>query len=320
MGTARGYKSTCLLDFEPSFGTDPETPDARLMPINSLTLSSSRAKNRPNTRRGHRNPAPPFDGNIEASGSLEVPVDAEAFAYWLKAMFGSPTTTGTSTPYTHKFTVGDIQPSLVIEHKFADASAAIAYAKFNGCKIGSWSLEFGGDGEVVSSFEILGADENINDVAYDSGPVEPSFQRFQMFQAQIKEGGSTSAIITEGDFTVNFGLDADTARPVGNNGRLSDIFEGILEASGNITALFQDRTLIDKAINSTETSIALGFTNGDLEIWITFNEVQLERNTPEVSGPQGVTLSLPWQAYYDDATDVSVVVVELTNNNDGADY
>lgn len=320
MGTARGYKSTCLLDFEQSFATDPGTPNARIMPINSLELSSTRAKNQPGTIRGHRNPAEPFDGNIDVSGSAEVPVDAEAFAFWLKAMFGSPETTGTAVPYTHKFTIKDLQPSLVIEKKFGDASAAIAHAKYNGVKVGSWSMEIGGDGELVSTLELAGANEAINETAYDADPVEPAFSRFQMFQAQVKEAGTAVAIITEADFTVNFGLDTDTARTLGNQGVLSDIMEGIVEASGNITALFQNRDLLNKAINSTETSLSFGFTNGDLELWVTFNELKFGRNTPGISGPGGVVLSLPWQAYYEDAAEKSAVIVELINNNDGAEY
>lgn len=320
MGTARVYKSTCLLDFESSYGSDPDTPDAKLMPINSLTLNSTQAKNRPGTKRGHRNPAAPFDGNIEVSGSAEVPVDAEAFAWWLKAMFGTPDTEGSDAPYTHTFKVKDEQPSLVVEKKFADASSTIAHAKYNGVKIGSWNMEIGGDGELVSTLEMSGAEEDIGETAYDDDPTEPDFSRFQMFQAQVKENGSEIAIITEADFTVNFGLDTDTARTLGNDGVLGDIIEGIIEASGNITALFQDRDLLDKSMDSTETSLEFGFTDGDLELWIKFNEVQFERNTPEISGAGGVTISLPWQAYYEDATEESVVIVELTNNNDGADY
>ena len=66
---ARGYKTTCLLDFETSFGTDPGVAAGRLMPLNSFGLNVSRAKNSAATLTGRRDPSEPFDGNVEVSGA-----------------------------------------------------------------------------------------------------------------------------------------------------------------------------------------------------------------------------------------------------------
>ena len=322
MGTARGYKSQAVIDFETTFGQDPTTPSGRIMPINSNTVNASRNKNTANTIRGHRNPAAPFDGYVNVAGDIVAPVDALAFAFWLKAMFGAPTTTdNTDGTFTHVFKVGDVQPSLVVEKKFSDAAAIIAYAKYNGCKIGSWNMEIGGDGELVSTFNLVGAKETIGETAYHGAAADPGFDRFQITSADIKEGGVSSGVITSLDFTVDFGLDTDdNKRAIGGGAYLADIIEGIMGISGNLSALFQNRDLLDKAQNSTETSLALSFTDGDNILAIEFAEVQIAPSTPGIDGPQGVLLDLSWQGYFDDGADASAVKVSLTNTNDGTEY
>ena len=39
--------------------------------------------------------APPVKDAVTADGEVVVPLDAEAFGFWLKAAFGDPATTGT---------------------------------------------------------------------------------------------------------------------------------------------------------------------------------------------------------------------------------
>ena len=39
---ARGYKTTCLMDFETSFGVAPDVAAGKLLPINSFGLNVSR--------------------------------------------------------------------------------------------------------------------------------------------------------------------------------------------------------------------------------------------------------------------------------------
>ena len=92
---AVGARTKVLMDVETSYGVAPTTPGGVLLPINSFSLKPSRAKNTPGTLTGRYDPAEPFDGNLEVSGGVVVPVDARAFGHWLRAMFGAPAPTGT---------------------------------------------------------------------------------------------------------------------------------------------------------------------------------------------------------------------------------
>lgn len=95
---AVGARTKVLMDVETSYGVAPTTPGGVLLPINSFSLKPSRAKNTPGTLTGRYDPAEPFDGNLEVSGGVVVPVDARAFGHWLRAMFGAPATTGRVNP------------------------------------------------------------------------------------------------------------------------------------------------------------------------------------------------------------------------------
>lgn len=218
-------------------------------------------------------------------------------------------TAGTGALFTHVFKVTDTQPSMVMERGFTDIGK---YALYNGCKVNTFEVSFGGDGELTASMGIMGAKETIGASEYDSSPDSITFVRFNNFQASIKEGGSTIAIVKEGNFKIDAGLDGD-GYVVGGLGFRGRIPEGMIGVSGSITALFEDSTLLDKAIAGTESSLELTFTSGAHSLKFLFPELLFERNTPGIDGPKGVLIELPWRGYYADDSNASAVVATLVN-------
>ena len=81
----------------------PGSPKGYDMPFNSYGVSLSRSLTAAETISGTRNPKEPFAGNTDVSGDIVVPVDLIAFGYWLRGLFGAPTTTPgeESAPNTH---------------------------------------------------------------------------------------------------------------------------------------------------------------------------------------------------------------------------
>lgn len=309
MAAAKGFKSTLALDFETTFGTDPGVPNGLSMPINTFDVKASRTLQQAQTITGSRNPVEPFAGNTAVGGSAVIPVDALAIGYWLKAIFGAPVTSGAG-PYLHTFKITDTQPSLVLEKKFATATAS--YMKLNGCKVSKFGMQVGGDGELVANLDIEGAKETIGTTPYDATLTAIALSRFNNFQAALTEGGVTVANCTAFSFDLECGLDTDVY-VLGASGQRGDIPEGVMGVSGNLTTLFESTALLTKAMNSTETALVLTFTAGANILKFTFPEVLLELNTPGITGPQGVRLEIPWKAYYGNDAGASAIKVELTN-------
>jgi len=306
---ANGGLGQVVMGFETAFGVTPVTPIGYSMPFNKSGMAGKETLNSSDTITGRRDPVAPFRGNKDVNGNLVVPMDARGFGYWLKAMLGAPTTTGSST-YQHIFKVGDTQPSLFLEQGFTDVGQ---YFLYNGCKVSKAGFSFGGDGELTASIDIMGTKETLATSSVDATPTTFGFDRFANFQAAIKEGGSAIGICTEASLDIDFGLDGDTYC-IGGGGFRSAVAEGLLKVSGKIKAMFQDAVLLNKAINGTESSLQITMTNGTNILDLLIQELVYERATPGIEGPKGIYIELPFQAYFDNGASGSVVTATLTND------
>jgi tail tube protein len=311
MTQAKGSNAQLVIDFEDAFGEDNGTPAGFKMPLNTANVVGARNMNAAQTITGGRNPVEPFSGNKSVSGPIVVPLDSIAFWYWMKACFGAPVTTGTG-PYVHEFKVPTSQPSLVIEQGYTDITQ---YQKFNGCKISGFSIQAGGDGEMVVSFDVVGATyAALSATPYDASPTTIALSRLSNFQAAITEGGG--AISNANSAAIQMAFNLDTQQYViGGGGILGDIPEGIVGVGGNLTTLFEDATLLNKAMNTTESSLKLTWTNGASSIVeMEIQELLYAPATPGIPGPQGIQQSLDFQGYHGNGSEASALVVRITNS------
>lgn len=309
-----GAGASVLIGFETTFKT--AATDGFIMPINSSTVKGSRNQNSAATIRGSLNPVEPFDGNTSVGGQIVVPVDSIAFWYWLKAVFGSPTTTGTS-PYAHEFKAGNTRPSLTIEHQFTELGTS-KYFQYTGCKVSGMSLSAGDDGELIATLDVVGAKETIASSSFDASPTTISLARLKNNQLTLTEGGSTLSNAKLVDININFNCDT-SQYVIGGGGELGSIPDGVMAVSGNLNTLFEDTTLLEKATDSTESALVLTFANGASSILvINFPELKYSLNSPGIDGPQGLAVALPFNAYYDDATEATSVVATVTNTEEHA--
>jgi len=314
MVQARGNQSKLVMDFENTFGTTPGTPAGKVMPFNSDDVSATQDQTQPETITGQRSAVKPIRGNEAVNGNIAVPVDVRSFGWWLAALFGAPSTTGTSTPYTHTYKISSTQPSMVMEKGFTDIGK---YLVQNGCKVNSLEMSTGGDGELTATVGIEGQKEsNPNSSSFDGSATELTFDRFQHFQAALKEGGSTISTVTELSLSIAANMDTDQYT-IGNNGQRSGLPEGIMQVTGNLSSLFSNTTLLNKAINSTESSLELTFTNGSHSLKFSIGELEYARTSPGIDGPSGIMLPLDFTAYSQDSGDNSSIVVELVNDVSG---
>ncbi len=311
MAQAKGYRGQLVLDYESAFGVAPVTPAGVKLPFNTMEVVGKQNLIDPATITGTRNPVAPGKGNLSVDGSIVIPFDNVAMGYWLKALFGAPVTAGTDPEYTHTFKIEASQPSLVLEKGFLDIGQ---YMKYLGCKVSSYKVSFGGDGELTVSMDVMGATETISAVPYMATPGDVTFNRLNNFQVSIKEAGVTTGIITSMEFTINTGLDGNQYT-IGSNGARGDIPEGILSATGSLKALFTDTTLLQKGVDSVETSLEIAITqDADNSVVFQFPEVIYERATPGITGPGGVLVELNWRAYWKDDAGSSACIVVLKNN------
>lgn len=310
MQQARGYMTKLTADFESDFGVAPSKKAGKILPFNKCELKASQTIINPATITGRRDPVEPARGHIDVKGNVEIPIDATAFGYWLKGMFGSPTTVADADGkhYKHVFRPSNEQPSLVINKEFPDIGEDFLYS---GCKINTFKTTVGDDGELTAQMELIGANETVGTTTYDSAATAVTLDRLNNFQAVLKEDGKVTANIKTVDLEFNLGLDSNQY-VLGSIGR-GGIPEGLFTVSGTIKAIFNDISTINKGINATETSLELILTADDKSLTITLPEVQYERTSPVISGPAGATAEFKFSAYFKDSNEGNAVVATLVN-------
>ncbi|HCY86667.1 MAG TPA: hypothetical protein DHV36_16160 [Desulfobacteraceae bacterium] len=291
---------------------DTVATEGFVLAVNSSSLNATRTQNTAQTIRGNMNPVEPFEGNLSASGSITVPVDSIQLWYLLKAAFGDPTTSGTG-PYSHVFKAGNARPFLTVEHQFTEL-ATDKFFRYRGCKINSMALSQGQDGELVATFDVVAANRTIETSAFDASPTSLGFARLKNNQMTLKEGGSAMSNAKMVDMTVNFNCDT-SQYVIGGGGILGAIPDGVMGVSGKVDALFEDTTLLEKAINATESKLESTFTgSASSALSILLPELKYTPADPGIDGPQGLAVSLAYNAYYTDAVEATSVQITLTNS------
>lgn len=393
MSQARGIKTRLLLDHESTYGQNPGAPAAiGPMTFNNFKLTPKRDIFTSKAITGNTNPTEPFYGNLDVRGSLQVPVDANEFGHWLRAMFGtelsavggtqaavsvtadagtdkitlnghglangqgvtfggtsvpggltagvtyyvrdsatndfkvaiSPgasainlTSAGTAVTVTavnaHVWKTGTDMPSLVLDSGATDIAD---YWRYNGVKIASLALAFAANNdELTADIELIGSDFATSGSAYSANPTSPGVAaRFNTFQAVIQEGGAAFAKALNTSLNINFGLD-DSIYTIGGGGKRAELPQGLTDVNGSIKILYDGpASLLQKAIDTTESSLKITLTSGTNVLEILIPEVKYSVNGSPIDGPAGRLLDLDWRGYRADSAQDAAVQFTLTNS------
>lgn len=223
--------------------------------------------------------------------------------------------TTAATTYKHTMAFGGKLPSLVIEKGLSDISQ---YFKYNGMVVSGLSLNHTPEGFETLSFNFVGQKETPGTSSFDSTATDLGKSSFDGFGvAVIEEGGGAIANITKLDFNIDNSLDAGQY-VTGGAGLRNSIPEGKVKITGTLEALFENQTLYTKAVNSTETSIKIEWnigtgagTDGNESFELYLPELIYSQNAPVISGEGGVMVSLPFEAYYDNASEATSAQIIL---------
>ncbi|MEZ6854992.1 phage tail tube protein [Halodesulfovibrio aestuarii] len=309
MAQAKGSSAKVVAGFEGAYKAGAGAKGT-VMPRVSFSGGASRTLNTSSVVTGSRSPSAPSAGNTDYSGNIVVPVDAQTFPLWLIALFGLPTTTADGDSFKHVFTPCETQPSLWIEKQFPELSG---YLLGYGIKASSLALSATSEGEVTADIGLVGAGESSNGAAAVANPAELAFMQFQNFQATVKmDGAALSDRITEFSLNLDCGLDGDSYC-VGGGGERGSIAEGVLGISGNLSALFTDKTLLQKGADNTTVSFAVEYVLGATKLLVELTEAKINRASPAIDGPKGIKESYSFQGFASNPAD-DAIRVTVTND------
>jgi hypothetical protein len=296
MARAQGARAQMALGFETVYGTPPVGGFTR-MPFASTSLGSEQPLLNSELLGYGRDPLAPIKDAVTADGDVMVPIDAEAFGFWLKAAFGDPMTSGVG-PYTHEFRSGGwTLPSMAIETGMPEVPR---YAMYSGCVLDQLSWQVQRSGLLTATARLVAQGETIAATTGAGTPADLDLKRFGHFNGAISRNGSALGNVVSAE--ISYANNLDRIETIRSDGKIDGADPSIAALTGRIEVRFADTTLVTQAINGDpcEISFAYALPTGE-SFTFTAHAVYLPRPRIEISGPQGVQATFDWQAARDAA-------------------
>jgi hypothetical protein len=304
MARAQGARSQLAAAFETTYGTAPASGYFR-MPFASASLGAEQPLLTSELLGYGRDPLAPIKDAVTADGDVVVPIDAEAFGFWLKAAFGAPVTTGT-TNKTHTFKSGVwTLPSMAIEVAMPEIPR---FGMYTGCVLDQLSWQMQRSGLLTATAKLIAQGENVATTTAAGTPTTWTLQRFGHFNGSVKRGGTSLGNIVTTD--IQYANNLDRIETIRSDGRIDGADPSNAALTGRIDVRFADTTLMDQALNGTAASLEFAYSiSANVSLSITAHEVYLPRPRIEVQGPQGIQASFDWQAAYNSTAGQMCTVV-----------
>ncbi len=309
MPQLQGSSVEAVIGFETAYGV-PDTTGFKISFAPTSNASTTQAINSSSVINGNASPSQPFLGFKDGVVSFTVPVDDKAFSYWLKGLFGSPTTTGAS-PYTHTYKVDTTIPSMFIEINHTDASGGLFYMT-SGIGLNTLSFSLGGDGELLATIEGIAKDTAKTTATAVTTLITDVTDgiKFGQFTAGIT--GITKAKTFDLNYSNN--IDSDTY-VIDGTGSRGGIPKGIADIGGSFTALFEDDTLFATSRAFDDVALDVTLTSGTSVLKFDMEENKFDAvSNSEISSPSGLQASINFQSFYSSGANATALQVELTND------
>lgn len=315
MARQHGYNSKTRLKRETTWGTAPAGNYVD-MRFDSNTLGGARAlMDDPEAGRG-RDPERIFQDVVNVDGDIRVPMDMRYIGYWLTAIFGDPTTSGSSI-YTHTFKSGAASlPSYAIEVGHPQAAA---FYMNDGVMANSLSLDLQRAGPAFANISLIGRKETKNASTQAGSPTSQTFARTSNFQGTLKQGGNVIANVNSGTMVYSNNL-VPVEVLSADSSLLGGIDPGQASLTGTLNTRFADPTLLANALSATPIDLEFAWTiDTNNKLIFTLPEVYLEKSKPEINGPGGIAVSVNYKGVKNTVAGYMLQAV-LTNDLAGSTY
>lgn len=299
---ANGSRHSMRYVAETVYGTTPATPAFKPIRHTGTTLGLSKEALQSEELRDDRQIADYRQGAFQTGGDISFELSYGSFDELLEALL-------CGTWVGNVLKAGTTRRSFTIERFFGDiVSADKPYHRFTGVEFNTLALSIAANAMVTGTLGVLGSSLETATVAVAgatySAPTTTS--PLDSFTGSLLENGTPIAVITEITLNVNNGL--ETRFVVGSKASIRPSIARS-NVSGNITAYFENSTLLDKFINETESAIEFNMPDGaGNNLKVTLPRIKYTGGQPDVAGEGPITLSMPFQALLDTASGTNIEI------------
>lgn len=291
MARQQGSRVQLALAYETVYGTPPAS-GYRFLPFASTTLGGAQELLASELLGYGRDPAAPQRDALDVDGDVVIPMDVEALGFWLKAIFGQPTTTGTTTK-THTFQSGAATlPSMAVEVQMPDVPL---FAMHSGLVADRLSFSMARKGLLTATVGLIG--RNVNNAATTAAgtPTGVTLTRFSNFAGLVNRDAALLGNLVSAQFDWSNNL--DRIEVVRGDGLIDGADPSVATLTGQLEMRLGDLTMVNQAIAGTPCEIAASWTiSANASLTFTAHAVYLSRPRIGVQGPGGVMVTFDFTA------------------------
>lgn len=245
----------------------------------------------------------------QAGGDISFEAPNQGLSWWVDLLHANavtPAQQGGSAAYLHTHNIGTTSPtkSATIQVGRTSTDGTTRPFDYLGCML--TGAEFSWDIETFLRFTAtIDAQEEKTDQALATRSLPTSLESFVFTQGALTIGGSNIADVGPGNIAISQPLATDRFR-LGSSGLKSKpILNDFQSVSGSLTADFTDLTAYTRYVAGTRAAVVLTFTGNLIaatyyhKIIITMSDVGFDGETPNVGGPDMLTQTIPFRAFYD---------------------
>ena len=194
--------------------------------------------------------------------------------------------------------------SFTFVRHFADIqSSDNPYYIYRGCEINSVQLSVSANSMITGSFSMIGQSQetaqNLSGLGTPTYNAVSTTSPLDSFTGTLTEGGSTIAVVTELSLTLQNGIEPRFV--VGSKNSIYPS-SGRSNLTGQVSAYFENSTLVNKFLNETDSSVVFSLPDGAGNMLrVTIPRIKYTGGQPDVSGEGPIILSMPFQALLDPA-------------------
>jgi hypothetical protein len=245
-------------------------------------------------------------GARKVGGDIQTELMYGAFDTMLEATLCGTWATGVPIVGTDRLKDALVRRSFSMERVFADASD-MPYHRFVGCEFSSVQLAVKANAMTEATFKVFGIDLTlsasiVSGATYSNPLTNPPLDGFT---GVMKEGGTTVAVITEFQVSVenNLGAKMVVGSKISNTPSI-----GRCKVTGQVGAYFETNTLLQKFINETETSLSFTMPDGlGNSMLVNIPRAKYTGGQPDVKNEGPIILTMPFVALYDSVTQATII-------------
>lgn len=296
-----GQKTQLLRIAEVTWGTTPTTPNMTKGRFTDVALDPVMGMIESKEIRADRMTSDVRGTTLNGEGDVGFEFAPADFDDILEAALGGAWT-------TNVLKAGLNQKSFTME---VGHLGIAQYKLLKGCLIDKFSLSIKPNAIVTGKYSVISKDFAVAGTTAASSTTAASTN--SPYDAQnasmvVKEGGSTSAIITGIDFTLENGI--EKAAVVGSK-NLAGMQFGRSRITGTLTALFQDAILLNKFLAETASSIEVTLSNGAKSHAFKFGNVKYTGGKSSVNTEGLLGIEMPFTALYDGTTTSNLQITRV---------